>query len=164
MLKMILLGLFMMLFSNIHAQLLERKGDCYIYNNGEYTDPQAIEDLFSHNPEALDWYSKSKLAKFRADFFGYSATIGLFASYLIIRDANKGRPPNGDPNFAGLDILLISCILGTIGITSKYAWVSHSDKAVDAFNGAALGDVDISNSKSLSFGIVGTGLGVALNF
>ena len=162
--KSTLLILFIFFTHSIHAQLIERKGDCYIYNNEEYTDPEAVEDLFSSNSEALDWHKKSKLARFRADFFGYSATLGLFASYLIIRSANKGKGTSPDPNFAGLDVALISCILGTIGITSKYAWASHSDKAVDAFNGAAIGDVGTSNSKSLSFGIVEHGVGVTLNF
>ena len=86
----------------------------------------------------------------------------MFASYLTFRSANKGR--NSAPNYLGFEIAVISCVLGTIGITSKYAWASNSDKAVDAFNGAALGKMDSSNSKSLLYGITGLGVGVALNF
>lgn len=164
MIKPILLIVFIFFINSTYAQLLVRKGDCYIYNNEEYTESKDIQDLFSYNVKALDWHLKSKRSKNAADVFGFSAVLGFFATYLIVRADRKRNVMSPDPNYTGFMVALISCGLGTIGIINKYDWASRADKAVDIFNGASFGDLYQNEPYEISFGITGNGIGFNMAF
>ena len=163
--KTILLALFMLFNLNVNAQLLVEDGNCYLYGEQRICNPKTIEDMLSYNLNALHWYHKSKKTAKHSTNFGISALVGLTASVLLIKHStSKGEDPLPGPLFLGLGVGLLSCVLGTVGIFERAKHFSESKKAIDIYNGAAIGDVGTSNCKSLSFGIVENGVGVTLNF